>query len=138
MVGRLCLFTDAEEIKSKYNISEIEFRTWSSYNIKPTNKVLIVVDNNGHRELTKMRWGLKPHWAKDRPTGYFKSRAEGILESRMFATPFKQRRCLVPVNGYFEWQHSERRKIPYYIKLKSREIFSFAGLFESYPDEDKD
>jgi len=79
-----------------------------------------------------MRWGLIPHWAKDEKIGYkmLNARSETITDKPAFRAAFKQRRCLIPTTGFYEWKHEGKRKQPYFIKMKSDEQFAFAGIWE--------
>ncbi|HUK82266.1 MAG TPA: SOS response-associated peptidase [Verrucomicrobiae bacterium] len=101
------------------------------YNIAPTQSV-IVVNDTGQRQLVQMRWGLIPSWAKDESIGnrMINARAETIAEKPAFRAALKKRRCLIPADGFYEWQKQGKLKQPVRIVLKSREPFAFAGLWE--------
>ena len=83
-------------------------------------------------------WGLIPHWTKtaeDAKTIRSKTlnaRSETVFEKSSFRTPILSKRCLIPVTGYFEFQHQGKSKIPYYIFLKNEEIFSLGGMYEQW------
>ncbi len=89
--------------------------------------------------LAMMRWGLIPAWAKDEKIGYkmINARAETLYEKPMWKGIVKKNRCLIPANGFFEWQKREDGKQPYYIHMPSNELFSFAGLWECWSHDDK-
>ena len=86
-----------------------------------------------------MKWGLTPSWAKDPKIGYrmINARSETAAEKPSFRTAFKRRRCLIPADGYFEWAKQDKKKTPMYITHAERDLFAFAGLWESWkqPDE---
>ena len=105
------------------------------FNIAPTQKVLVVLDESP-KEFSEVRWGLIPSWAKDRKiaSSLINARCETVATKPAFRTAFKKRRCLVPADGFFEWQKIGAAKQPYNIGLKGDEPFAFAGLWESWRD----
>jgi putative SOS response-associated peptidase YedK len=105
------------------------------YNIAPSQNHPVVIINQDQRELTMMRWGLIPPWAKDISIGYrmINARAETVAEKASFKKPFKDKRCLVLADGFYEWKKTDKKnKIPYYFMLKSKQPFAFAGLWEQW------
>jgi len=92
----------------------------------------------GERELTIMRWGLVPFFAKDAKIAYstINARAESITTSPVFREPMKRRRCLVPATGFYEWQALDKKsKQPWAIELADGNIFAFAGLWDRWKDK---
>jgi len=81
-----------------------------------------------------LRWGLVPSWAKDPSIGVrmINARAETIAEKPSFRSAFKHRRCLIPTDGYYEWAKAGKKKQPYFIRMKDRQPFAMAGLWESW------
>jgi putative SOS response-associated peptidase YedK len=109
----------------------------SSYNIAPQSVQPVVRLNpgSGSREFAMQRWGLVPFWAKDAKLGYstFNARAEEAARKPAFREALKKRRCLVPVDAFYEWQKIDAKtKQPFAIALKSGDPFAFAGLWESW------
>lgn len=108
-----------------------------SYNIAPTHTAPVIL-NKQERSLQFLRWGLIPSWAKDPAIGHklINARAETIAEKPSFRRAFQKNRCLVPADGFYEWQTATdgRTKIPMRIRLKSKEPFTIAGLWESWKD----
>ena len=106
------------------------------YLVRPTNlESVVAIGKDGGRHLVPMRWGLVPPWAKDLKTGLtlFNARSESILDKRTFAVPFaKGRRCLVPVDGFFEFTGPKGAKQPIYFRPRDGRIMAFAGLWESW------
>jgi putative SOS response-associated peptidase YedK len=102
---------------------------------KPQYPVVIVEDKP---MITLLQWGIIPYWCKDIDQanmiskGTYNAVGETIFEKPSFRQPVMKRRCLVPVSGFFEWQHYGGKTYPYYIRLKDREHFSFAGIWESW------
>jgi putative SOS response-associated peptidase YedK len=83
-----------------------------------------------------MRWGLVPRWAREAKIGnrLINARIETVAEKPAFRSALRYRRCLVPADGYYEWFPAEKGKIPYRVMKKSREVFAFAGLWETWTD----
>jgi putative SOS response-associated peptidase YedK len=109
------------------------------FNIAPTQVAPIVrVGASGARELAMLRWGLVPSWAKALAVGtrMINARAEGVEEKPAFRAAIRERRCIVPATGFFEWKGAPGRKQPYAITLPDRPLFGFAGLWETWKAAD--
>jgi putative SOS response-associated peptidase YedK len=130
MCGRFEIHSAIEMIAEIFGIDEWEIVYSPSYNVAPSQDILIVV-NDGKRRLIHSRWGLVPPWAKDVSTGYkmINARAESLTEKESFKVPFEKQRCLVVADGFYEWRKEGNVKKPYYIRLKSGKPFGFAGLY---------
>ena len=104
------------------------------YNIAPTQPIPVVIVENGHRHFRLMRWGLLPAWVKDpgQFTLLINARAETLLEKPAFKNAIKRRRCLIPADGYYEWQVSEKRKRPHFIHRRDGAPMGLAGLAETW------
>jgi len=109
-------------------------------NLAPTQLTPIVREVNGARELARLRWGLVPSWAKELKIGasMINARAETIAEKPSFRVAFRQRRCIVPLSGFIEWQRDGTRKRPFAIYREDRAILSVAGLWDRWADTDGD
>ncbi|MFW9788865.1 MAG: SOS response-associated peptidase [Candidatus Thorarchaeota archaeon] len=131
MCGRFALLTHAEAIIERFGVEEVIKRPEPRYNIAPSQNVTVVVQRET-RQLTEMRWGLIPFWAKDVSIGnrMINARAETVAEKPAYRSAFKKRRCLILADGFYEWQKVGKVKIPTHIRLKSRGPFAFAGLYE--------
>jgi putative SOS response-associated peptidase YedK len=104
------------------------------HNIAPTQPIPVVIIENGTRRFRLMRWGLIPAWVKD-PRGFsllINARAETVLEKPAFKNAIKRRRCLIPADGYYEWQTSEQRKRPFFIRRRDGGLIGLAGLAETW------
>ena len=101
------------------------------YNTAPSLRVPIVVEANGGRRLRMARWGFRPVGAKGNAPAPINARAETLATSRMFQASLARGRCLVPADGFYEWSAvpGQKRKQPYYVKLKGGGLFAFAGLW---------
>src|SRR3979411_1678280 len=104
------------------------------HNIAPTQPIPVIIVENGIRHFRLMRWGLLPAWVKDprKITLLINARAETVLDKPAFENAMKRRRCLIPADGYYEWQASERRKRPYFIHRRDGAPIGLAGLAETW------
>jgi putative SOS response-associated peptidase YedK len=105
------------------------------FNIAPTQLAPVIrIGADGAREAALLRWGLVPFWAKDLAAGtrMINARSEGIETKPAFRAAVKERRCLIPATGFYEWRGVPGRKQPYAITLADRPMFAFAGLWESW------
>jgi putative SOS response-associated peptidase YedK len=104
------------------------------YNIAPTQPIPVVLVENGARHFRLMRWGLIPAWVKDprKFTVLINARAETVREKPAFKNAIKRRRCLIPADGYYEWQATEGRKRPHFIHRRDGEPIGLAGLAETW------
>jgi putative SOS response-associated peptidase YedK len=138
MCGRYTLTQSAEAIAAAFGLDavpEMEPR----YNIAPTQSVpVILYSPEKQRQLKLMRWGLIPSWAQDSSIGarLINARSETVSEKPSFRAAFRQRRCLVVADGFYEWQRQEHKKQPYYFQLQDKQPFGFAGLWEHWQSSD--
>ncbi len=104
-----------------------------NYNVAPT-QLHPVITNDHPDQIQFFKWGLIPFWAKDAKIGsrMINSRIETITEKPSFRNAIKRRRCLVPFDGFYEWKKIDKRKQPYYIHLKTKEVFAMAGIWEKW------
>jgi putative SOS response-associated peptidase YedK len=88
----------------------------------------------GERRLDVLRWGLEPYWAKDLKVGFanINAKAEGTENRPAFCEAFQRRRCLVPVDNFYEWKKTATGKQPFAIALADRELMALAGLWENW------
>ena len=136
MCGRYSLVS-TENIAARFDVQQQQLTLSPRYNVAPSQSMPVVVRNSPNR-LVEMQWGLIPSWSKE-PRAQFSTinaRAETITKSPVFRGPFKNRRCLVPASGFYEWQRTERGKQPFCIRLKDEELFAFAGLYDVWHDAD--
>ena len=138
MCGRARLSSDVSEIKVAFRIppERPSPNFAASWNVAPTDPLPVVrYDEKEHqRSLEVMRWGLVPFWAKDIKVGFanINAKAEGIESKPAFGKAFERRRCLVPVDGFYEWKKTGTDKRPYTIGLADRGIMALAGLWENW------
>jgi putative SOS response-associated peptidase YedK len=109
------------------------------YNVAPTQQIPVIRLHEGHRELTTMRWGLIPSWAKDTKVGFssINARADSVATKPAFRAAYKKRRCLVLADGYYEWKTEGKAKLPQLYEIDGGKPFAFAGLWEQWWGPDK-
>ena len=135
MCGRYNIITDAQALYDAYQVeAELADGRLARYNIAPATDQLVIVAEGGGRAARWHRWGLIPHWAKDQAIGYktINARGESVAARPAFRAAFRQRRCLVPASGFYEWKIEDGGKQPYLIGPKSGGLIAFAGLWESW------
>jgi putative SOS response-associated peptidase YedK len=109
-----------------------------SYNVAPTDPVYAIAEHGGERMLGTFRWGLLPFWAKDRKLAArnINARMETAAEKPAFRDSFATKRCLIPADGFYEWEPRPKGKLPHYIYRSSGEPLALAGLWASWKDPD--
>lgn len=145
MCGRFALMTPTEQLAILFAVDQTTVSALPPsvprYNIAPTQPVAAIrLGENGQRELTFFRWGLIPSWAKDINIGarMINARSETVAEKPSFRAAFKRRRCLIPADGFYEWQKLNGGKQPMFIHPAEGEKrpFALAGLWEVWRDPD--
>jgi putative SOS response-associated peptidase YedK len=106
------------------------------YNVAPTQEALVVVERDGERRLTAYRWGLVPVWAERISAGarMFNARAETAPTTPAFRDALGRRRCLVPVDGFYEWRREAGRRQPHLIRRRDGKPLALAGLWATWRD----
>ena len=139
MCGRYTLKVITEILADQFDFEELSDAN-PRYNIAPSQLVACVrfFPRSQNREGIMLRWGLIPSWAKDPAIGMklINARAETVDERPSFRKSFRQRRCLVLADGFYEWRKEKRAKQPYYIRMKDERPFAFAGLWEHWVSSD--
>jgi putative SOS response-associated peptidase YedK len=142
MCGRFTLRAPASVIAEQFAVFAVPPFA-ARFNIAPTQPVPVIrlrpagaaaAAPNADRELVWLRWGLVPGWAKDPAIGnrLINARAESAAEKPAFRNAMRRRRCLVLADGFYEWQHTGRKKQPYFVHLPDDRPFAFAGLWEAW------
>lgn len=133
MCGRYAQRTDPKRLAKAFGVAEAP-EAEPRYNIAPTQDVLAVHQSADGREVTFYKWGLIPSWAKDTAIGarLINARSETVTEKPAFRQAFKKRRCIIPADGFYEWQRIAGRKQPFFFKMKDESPFGFAGLWEHW------
>lgn len=142
MCGRFTYRLTWEEIVRLYRLTfpTAARNVQARYNICPTDQIDTVIEREGKRELVPMRWGLVPSWwnkrLKELKLSTFNARVETVATKPMFRDAFKQRRCVVPASGYYEWKDTPTGKQPYYFTAADGAPLSFAGLWDEWRDKE--
>jgi putative SOS response-associated peptidase YedK len=143
MCGRMVLTRSAREIAEAFDATDEEalLELGPSWNVAPTQDVVAVrANDHAVRHLDRLHWGLIPFWAKDRRIGsrMINARSETAAEKPSFRNALRRRRCIVPADGFYEWQRpeagSKSPKIPYFFRRQDSRLLAIAGLWEEWTD----
>jgi putative SOS response-associated peptidase YedK len=104
------------------------------YNIAPSQNVIAIRERDSAREAALLRWGLIPFWSKE-PKGFINARAETLEEKAAFNDSFLKRRCLIPADGFYEWERNGKISQPYYFQMKDQAPFAFAAIWDRWKSE---
>ena len=129
MCGRFTLRKDSDALAAHFEVEDVH-PIPSRYNIAPTQAIPVIRVNlaTGRRELVTMRWGLSPPWAEPGALRLINARAETLAAKPAFRDALRRRRCLIPADGFYEWQKLEKSKQPWFIHRKDDRLFAFASL----------
>jgi putative SOS response-associated peptidase YedK len=133
MCGRYVITSAPEALRRLFGYAEIP-NFPPRYNVAPTQPVPVVLQEQGVRHFHLMRWGLLPAWVKD-PRKFalvINARTETVRDKPAFRNALQRRRCLLPADGYYEWQERAGRKVPFFIHPRARGPMAFAGLAETW------
>jgi putative SOS response-associated peptidase YedK len=140
MCGRFTLFSDGAELARLFGCG-FEVPLTPRYNIAPSQPVPVVrlvEDQPGTRQAALLRWGLVPSWAADPKIGFqcINARSETAASKPAFRAAFRRRRCLIPADGFFEWQKKGKAKQPFLFRMRDGQPFAFAGLWDRWAKGD--
>jgi putative SOS response-associated peptidase YedK len=143
MCGRYVTVSSPEQLAERFGVDDVTVPTLEPrWNVAPSLQVPAVLQRDGRRALGTLRWGLVPAWAKDLRKGPrpINARVETVHEKRMFTRSFEQRRCILPADGFYEWQVQEGsdRKQPWYIHDPDDLPLPFAGIWRTWRDPGTD
>lgn len=140
MCGRYALYGPVSRIREQFDakVDELEFE--ARYNAAPSQWLPVIRQrSDGERVVHLLRWGLVPSWAKDEAIGnrLFNAGAETVADKPSFGAAYRKRRCIVPVNGFYEWKAVDGGRDPYYIHATDEQLLGLAGLWEHWhrPDD---
>lgn len=141
MCGRFLSLSSLDELVAHLRVDEVATDPLPQrYNVAPSMEVYATIDRGGTRRLGRLRWGFLPSWAKSQRGGRqpINARIETVASSRMFARSFAHRRCLVPADGFYEWQEDPGGgpKQPYHLADPAGDPLVFAGIWTSWRDPD--
>mgnify|MGYP005640645477 FL=1 len=134
MCGRYTLTKSFKTIKSHFKLVRISLKYFPSFNIVPSQISAVITKSSNGLQLEGMKWGLIPSWSKEINMGnkLINARSETLHEKPSFRESFKNKRCLIPADGFIEW----KGKHPYYIRLKTQGLLAFAGLWSTWDSGD--
>ncbi|MEY2591472.1 MAG: hypothetical protein QOJ67_3456 [Acidimicrobiaceae bacterium] len=138
MCGRYTSTTPPADLGAYFDVDEVVVEDLGPrFNVAPTDEVYAVATTTGGtRRLGAFRWGLVPFWAKDPSVGsrMINARAESILDKPAFRRPLERKRCIVPADGFYEWEaiDGQKAKQPWYVRRADGDALAFAGLWESW------
>lgn len=139
MCGRFSMTQKPDVLIAACELEALPFPVHPAWNIAPTQIVAAIRLNAvRQRELVPLRWGLIPAWAKDPAVGnkLFNARAETLLEKVTFRRALEKRRCLIPADGFYEWEKTARGSCPWRFGLRGGTLFGMAGLWERWAGPD--
>lgn len=133
MCGRYSLFIDAGAVEQRFD-AQFAFDFQPRYNAAPGQQLPVLRDDS-RESITRGQWGLVPSWADEPSTTLINARSETVAEKPAFRDAYRNRRCLVPVDGFYEWVEAAGGKQPYRITSTDNKPFALAGLWETWtPD----
>lgn len=141
MCGRFVQVEKPEFYAEHFGVEMIRTETLAeNFNVAPTQQIYAVAEHDDARILTSFRWGLVPFWAKDRRIGNkaINARIESAADKPMFRTSFADKRCLIPLDGFYEWERKAKGKLPHYIRNADGSPLAAAGLWASWRDPESD
>jgi len=136
MCGRFTQERPTSELAAIFEAEDLAGAPGGRFNVAPTTEAAVVVQRDDRRAVTAYRWGLIPHWAKDPRIGgrMFNARAETIATSPAFRDAFQRRRCLVPVDSFYEWRREGKARQPFRIVGVDGAPLALAGLWSGWRD----
>ena len=133
MCGRYASSRDARDLASAFSVEEPPEQVLPpSWNVAPTDPVYAVLQRGDVRALRVLRWGLVPSWAQSAKGAarLINARRETVTSKPAFRAAYARRRCLLPADGYYEWQRDGTRKQPWFLAPRDGEPLAMAGLYE--------
>jgi putative SOS response-associated peptidase YedK len=138
MCGRFRLSRRKQIIEEHFDTADWQDDWSPRFNIAPTQQVPVIRQHPKEpvRQISTMRWGLVPHWAKDMSSaaGMINARSETAATKPAFRDPLKSRRCLIPADGFYEWKRDGKTKQPFCFEVNEGRLFAFAGLWDRWRD----
>ncbi|MFZ2544948.1 MAG: SOS response-associated peptidase [Candidatus Saccharimonadales bacterium] len=140
MIERYTLF-EIEKLRDRFSLpAGVPTGVKRSYNISPTQMNPVIINRDDTNTLERMKWGFIPATAKDNNSVFryktYQAKAEGIFDKPTWSEAIRQKRCLIPANGFYEWQQTIDGRLPFYLHPTNQELFAFAGIYSSWTDPD--
>ncbi len=135
MCGRFVVAQDVDTYTRFFGVDEVRTEVLErSYNVAPTDRIYAIAAHDRLRLLGTFRWGLIPLWATNQKRGHINARAETLAEKPAFGDAFRRRRCIIPADGFYEWQRQDRGKLPHFIYRRDGAPMALAGLWSRWRD----
>ncbi len=132
MCGRFSITGDLDFYAEYFGVDEVVTDPLDkSWNVAPTDPVYVVAERDGIRQLSSMRWGLVPHWAEDTKSIHINARSETVASTAAFRDSFARKRCLIPADGFYEWEPPENGRTPHWVYRADGHPMVFAGIWAS-------
>jgi putative SOS response-associated peptidase YedK len=136
MCYRFTRQTPAEQLADYFDTAEIPVAP-PRYNIALSQSVLALRPTPHGNQWVNLKFGLIPRWSKDaKPAAFGNARSETVFSKPAFRDAAKKRRCVIPADGFFEWEEVGGKKLPWLFRLKNGGVFGFAGIWESWTNPD--
>lgn len=133
MCGRFVLASDPDVYARHLRVDQaVGERLAPSWNVAPTDRVYVAVEHQQGRLLGPMRWGLVPHWSTDPRRGHINARSETVATKPAFRQSLARRRCLIPADGFYEWETTPHGRRPHLIRRADGAPLVFAGLWSGF------
>lgn len=142
MCGRSSLTKTEKELEERFGATfyseDLErYNPLPNFNVAPSHILPVILNSDTHH-FNAVRWGFIPFWAKDIKISYkmINARIETLLEKNTFKSAVKNKRCLIPSDGFYEWKKTPEGKTPYRIARQDNQLFSYAGLWSKWQSPD--
>jgi putative SOS response-associated peptidase YedK len=133
MCGRFSLSGDVDFYAEYFGAADFATEGLDpSWNVAPTDRVYVVAEREETRSLGMMKWGLVPHWARDSKSININARVETVGTTAAFRDSFSRKRCLIPADGFYEWEPKERGRIPHWVFRADGFPVGFAGIWSAW------
>ena len=135
MCGRFSITGDLDFYAEYFGVDKVVTESLGkSWNVAPTDPVYVVGERDGERQLGSMSWGLVPHWAPNTKTIHINARAETVDTNAAFRDSFATKRCLIPADGFYEWEAPEKGRTPHWVYRADGHPMVFAGILAARID----
>jgi putative SOS response-associated peptidase YedK len=133
--GRFSITGDLDFYAEYFGVDEVVTEELEkSWNVAPTDPVYVIAEREGKRQLRSMGWGLVPHWAEDSRTIHINARSETVASTPAFRDSFARKRCLIPADGFYEWESPEHGRTPHWVYRADGFPMAFAGIWATRQD----
>lgn len=135
MCGRFSITGDLDFYVEYFGVDEtLAEPLEKNWNVAPTDPIYVVAERDGVRQLGTMKWGLVPHWAKDTRSIHINARSETVATTAAFRDSFARKRCLIPADGFYEWEPPEDGRTPHWVYRADGHPMVFAGIWAARID----